>query len=385
MRIKGVNLGNWLVLEKWMKPELFDGTDAEDETWLARKLPAEELKKRMKAHRDTFITESDFVYIKNQGFNLVRIPVPYFIFGDRPPFIGCIKYLDKAFVWAKKYGLKVMIDLHTSPGNQNGYDNGGIVGVCKWHKDPEEVKFVLRVLSRLAKRYAFEEALFGIEVLNEPISFPVFLASPSTRQAADKEEARGSGFVPLHFLRPFYKKAYEVIRRYLSEDKAIIFHDGYRMESWMGFFKKNKMNNVYLDAHIYIFHMESYIKIHKLQSYNAFIFMQKQRLKLVSSQVNVIVGEWCISNGYANDYNGDKGMTPQQIDTERKRRYNEVAALQLDAWSVTKGDIYWSYKFGNSANEPLDGFWKESWDVRRCIKNGWLKAPARYSLMEKYN
>ena len=24
--IKGVNLGNWLVLEKWMSPELFDGT-----------------------------------------------------------------------------------------------------------------------------------------------------------------------------------------------------------------------------------------------------------------------------------------------------------------------------------------------------------------------
>ena len=373
--IKGINLGNWLVLEKWMKPELFDGTDAEDETWLARKLPAEELKKRMKEHRDTFITEPDFAYIKEQGFNLVRIPVPYFIFGNRRPFIGCIKYLDKAFVWAKKYRLKIMIDLHTTPGNQNGYDNGGIIGVCKWHRDPEEVKFVLHLLGRLAKRYAFEEALFGIEVLNEPISLPIFLGAPSTRQAVDKEEAKGSGFVPLHFLRPFYKKAYEVIRRYLSEDKAIIFHDGYRMESWLGFFKKNKMKNVYLDAHIYIFHTEGSIKKNKLRSYNAYIFMQKQRLKFMSSHLNVIVGEWCISNSYANDFNGEKGMTPEQIDTERKRRYNEVAALQLNAWSVTKGDIYWSYKFGNSVDEPLDGFWKESWDVRRCIKNGWLKAP----------
>ena len=25
-KIKGVNLGNWLVLEKWMSPALFDGT-----------------------------------------------------------------------------------------------------------------------------------------------------------------------------------------------------------------------------------------------------------------------------------------------------------------------------------------------------------------------
>ena len=30
--IKGVNLGNWLVLEKWMSPGLFAGTEAEDET-----------------------------------------------------------------------------------------------------------------------------------------------------------------------------------------------------------------------------------------------------------------------------------------------------------------------------------------------------------------
>lgn len=28
MYVKGVNLGNWLVLEKWMSPALFDGTTA---------------------------------------------------------------------------------------------------------------------------------------------------------------------------------------------------------------------------------------------------------------------------------------------------------------------------------------------------------------------
>ena len=31
MKVKGVNLGNWLVLEKWMSPALFAGTTAEDE------------------------------------------------------------------------------------------------------------------------------------------------------------------------------------------------------------------------------------------------------------------------------------------------------------------------------------------------------------------
>ncbi|WP_341278013.1 hypothetical protein [Paenibacillus sp. FSL H8-0537] len=38
-KVKGVNLGNWLVLEKWMNPAMFEGTEYEDETWLCRTLP----------------------------------------------------------------------------------------------------------------------------------------------------------------------------------------------------------------------------------------------------------------------------------------------------------------------------------------------------------
>ena len=34
MHIKGVNLGNWLVLEKWMSPALFEGTGAQDEYYV---------------------------------------------------------------------------------------------------------------------------------------------------------------------------------------------------------------------------------------------------------------------------------------------------------------------------------------------------------------
>lgn len=66
----------------------------------------------------------------------MRIPVPYFIFGDRAPFIGCIDELDKAFNWAEKYGLTILIDLRTAPMSQNGFDNGGISGVCKWAQLP---------------------------------------------------------------------------------------------------------------------------------------------------------------------------------------------------------------------------------------------------------
>ena len=76
MSLNGVNLGNWLVLEKWMNPTLFFGTDAEDEYYLPRRLPRDVYESRIKIHRSEYITERDFATIKSMGLNSVRIPVP---------------------------------------------------------------------------------------------------------------------------------------------------------------------------------------------------------------------------------------------------------------------------------------------------------------------
>ena len=192
--IKGVNLGNWLVLEKWMKPDLFASSGTEDETWLCRKEKPDALRALLKEHRDTYITEDDFAYVASLGLNYVRLPVPYFVFGDREPFVGCIEYVDRAFDWAEKHGIQILLDLHTVPHSQNGYDNGGITGVCKWCHYPDEVEFALTVLERLSERYGKRRGLYGIEVLNEPISWIVYITAPSTGKAVDKEEAKGVSF-----------------------------------------------------------------------------------------------------------------------------------------------------------------------------------------------
>ena len=380
-KIKGVNLGNWIVLEKWMLPELFEGTGAEDEVWLNRKMNPAELKEKMKEHRDTFITEQDFAFIKEQGIWLLRIPVPYFIFGDRPPFNGCVEYLDKAFDWAEKYGLQILIDLHTVPGSQNGYDNGGLTGVCKWCKNPEEVEFALTVLERLAKRYGQRQGLYGIEVLNEPISFLVYATAPSTGKAVDKEEAKGSGYVPLPFLENFYRNAYRRLRKILPENKTIVFHDGFRLRHWGKFFRKEHMKNVVLDTHIYIFAMESFVPIHMPWVYQIYIKSQQRLIERIQRDVPVVVGEWCICNKYAEkavsgksaEKSSDRSAQAAAQDELRKKRYLEIAAMQLQAWESGAGWIYWSYQFKPNRKEPLDEKWKESWDFSRCVENGWIE------------
>ncbi len=55
--------------------------------------------------------------------------------------------LDRAFDWAERTGLKILIDLHTVPGSQNGFDNGGLTGVVRWHHSPRAVAYALDVLT----------------------------------------------------------------------------------------------------------------------------------------------------------------------------------------------------------------------------------------------
>ena len=126
--LQGVNLGGWLVLEKWMTPSLFDGTTAADETYFCHDLGENRARERLKTFRDTFIQRRDFAEIADHGFNAVRIPVPFFIFEDIGPYIHCYEYLDRAFEWAEEFQLKILIDLHTVPGGHNGTDNSGISG-----------------------------------------------------------------------------------------------------------------------------------------------------------------------------------------------------------------------------------------------------------------
>ena len=72
--IKGVNLGNWLVLEKWMNPALFDGTTADDEYYLPTQLDPAVYEARIKTHRAEYINERDFATIRSWGAELRASP-----------------------------------------------------------------------------------------------------------------------------------------------------------------------------------------------------------------------------------------------------------------------------------------------------------------------
>ena len=205
---------------------------------------------------------------------------------------------------AERYGLRILIDLHTVPGGQNGYDNGGIVGVCRWHRNDDDVEYVLSVLERLGKRYGKRDGLFGIEVVNEPISHIVWRFAESTRMAVDPEEAAGSEAVPTEFLRAFYRRAYARLRAVLPEDKAVVFHDGFRYGPWRLFFRREKMKNVYLDMHPYIWAMEMFVPFHRPWAYRVYLAFQRARIRKLQRFIPVLIGEWCVCNHWTHDLPG---------------------------------------------------------------------------------
>ena len=385
MKVKGVNLGNWLVLEKWMNPALFEGTTAEDEYYLPRQLSKEVYEARIRIHRSEYISERDFVAIKAMGMDVVRIPVPYFVFGDREPFIGCITELDKAFNWAERYGLEILIDLHTAPMGQNGFDNGGICGVCKWSKHPEEVEFVLSVLERLALRYGQRKGLWGIEVLNEPITERTWKLTdiPNRYPAVDKEMAEGSGPITIEFLKDFYVRAYNRIRKYLPEEKYVVIHDGFEILAWKDFMREERYVNVVLDTHLYLMNAESEGCQQDLSSYLTYIQENfVKRIEEMEHYFPVICGEWCLFNSLACGYdtkggqsvlNGVEGCDQKRLDDEEKKKiYRAIAEAQISAWNKGSGYFYWSYKLLTDTVNDRGWIGWDSWDLGRCVDFGWF-------------
>ena len=384
MKVKGVNLGNWLVLEKWMSPSLFEGTTAEDEYYLPTQLSKEVYEARIKIHRSEYITERDFTRIKSMGMDAVRIPVPYFIFGDREPFIGCIEELDKAFNWAEKYSLQILIDLHTAPDSQNGFDNGGISGVCKWSPAPDEVEFELTVLERLSERYGTRKGLWGIEILNEPILEDMWESMKVTERypAVDPEKAKGTKPNTMEFIRGFYLEAYDRIRKYMPEDKYVVFHDAFCLKAWKDFMREDKYKNVVLDTHQYLMVAEMKGCQQTVEEYVKYVKELKKDIAEMQEYFPVICCEWCLFNSLAvgcdtkggqTVLNGVEGMAQEIVSAEEKKKiYNAVAKAQLDAWNAGSGYFYWSYKLLTATvNTPGWVGW-DSWDFGRCVDFGWF-------------
>lgn len=289
--VRGVNLGGWLVLERYIAPYQFALTDCHvqaqssaDLCWYPGALSAPPIHSRdyrrcdlqtckpalavnifnntdypidewhlgqafeqhdvattwFDTHFDNFITKQDFVRIKNAGLTHVRIPLPHWILGDvaddEPWIVGKRwQALQHAVKWAREVGLQVWPNLHTAPGSQNGFDNSGIESVkytCDgWWKHPQNVKRTLRILDQITSRLANDgmlDVVTGFGLLNEPF-----------------------GDCDMDVYLQFLNEALATARNNMGSDTKIFVADRFASSKFNNGTWWMNEPNTYLDSHIY--------------------------------------------------------------------------------------------------------------------------------------
>jgi glucan 1,3-beta-glucosidase len=328
-KLRGVNLGAWLVLEKWMTSDTYRGTDAEDEYTLCQTL-GNKAKGRLDQHRETFITSDDFLWIKKCGLNAVRLPIGYWALEAPKPYVECSSYIDFALDQCQRNGLKLLLDLHGAPGSQNGWDHSGRMGPINWPQ-PQNVQETLRVIESFAQKFGGHPALYGIELLNEP-----------------RPE------VPLDVLKQYYQDGYARVRKHAGPNVAVVIHDSFRPLEWKNFMQPPAFTNVILDTHLYQCFDKAAKSRSALEQLSYSIKRKTALDEMQEQELPPLVGEWSLSL----PYEAMDGLSSLQKESTTRG----YAGTQLLNYDATRGWFFWSYKLDENSD----------WNFRHCVERGWL-------------
>lgn len=250
MPIRGVNLGGWLSVEPFITPSLFsnykENQGVVDEYTLTKELGPSQAAKLLEKHYALFITEQDFKDVQAAGFDHVRIPFSYWAITTYPgdPYVPKIswRYLLRSIEYARKYGLRVNLDLHALPGSQNGWNHSGRQGNIGWLNGDDGALNGQRSLdlhTQLSKffsqpRYKNVIVIYGL--VNEPRMSALSVDDVITWTTSAVDIVRNNGIQQL-----------------------IAFGDGFLgLPKWQG--KLQGIQGLVLDAHQYVIFNPDQIK-----------------------------------------------------------------------------------------------------------------------------
>ncbi|PNY28199.1 glucan 1,3-beta-glucosidase D [Tolypocladium capitatum] len=244
---RGVNLGGWLSLEPFITPSLFNynsNMGVIDEWNLCRRLGASAAK-TIEAHYASFVTEDTFKAIAAAGLDHVRIPFSYWavqVYDDDPyVFRTSWRYLLRAIEWARKYGLRINLDVHGLPGSQNGWNHSGKWGTIGWLNGTDgqlNGNRSLEIHARLSQFFAqdrYQNIITHYGLVNEPRM--TFLKTSDVIQ--------------------WTKDAYSIVRK--NGVKAlVVFGDGFMgLNNWQGLMPG--YGDMVLDVHQYVIFNEDQV------------------------------------------------------------------------------------------------------------------------------
>ena len=301
----GVNLGGWLVVEKWITPSLFEGIKATNHYQLETNKTG---RIRLKKHFESFITETDIQWLHEVGVELLRVPFGHWLFGGEP-YQASIKQLDWLVEITKKYDMQVLLDMHAAVGAQNNRAHSGSGNRANdnlWLNTLDWQDKTIDVLVQIAKRYNDQSHIWGIELLNEP-----------------RIDATGLKLID------FYRRAYKEITKVARPGTRIVFSDAFTpllTVNAFGWLAKRDYP-VVIDTHIY-YCFGKKNKQRAIDEQTSRARWSRWYIQLLSVFQPVLVGEW-------------SGMLPYRT-TEAKT--SSFLRAQQESYRHAAAWCYWTYK-----------------------------------------
>lgn len=377
--IRGVNLGGWLVTEPFIVPGLYEkwrtndaGIEVIDE-WTLCQAMGDQLAEEMENHYKTFITEKDIAEIAAAGLNWLRIPIGFWAIEtiEGEPYLEGVSwtYFLKALQWARKYGLRVYLDLHATPGSQNGWNHSGRAGEINLMRgvmgiaNAQRTLNYLRTFTQFISQPQYKDVVLMLGVLNE------------VRFEMTGAEA----------IRSFYSAAYETIRSAsglgAGNGPYVVIHTAFETtDAWEGFLAG--ADRVVLDQHPYLA-----FQGHTEQTPTASLRRPCEQWAVVTnnSQTNfgiTVGGEWSTAvNNCGLWLEGPTSRTQPRCaiwddwaawDQGWKEELRQVTLATMDA---LQNYFYWTWKIGDST--VLGTSSCPMWHYRLGLEKGWIPKDPR--------
>ncbi|KAJ2631097.1 hypothetical protein GGF44_003998, partial [Coemansia sp. RSA 1694] len=285
--VRGVNIGGFLVPEFWITPSLIAAIPdpkPNDYLQLCTRLGPDATLSLMRKHWESWVTESEIQRLAFAGLTHLRIPIGHWEFVDSDEgFVrGGLPYFKRLVYWANKHGLKVIPDMHTAPGSQNGFDNSGSTSGINWTKDPRSVSLSKRALQMMLKYIASDPVILAtvdaVDLLNEP-----FIDSLDFAQLWEYDTG---GHV---LISSGLRKVPPVVSIVDRGFKEFSWWQTRWPKDW-----NSKYTDAWLDAHLYhVF--DRNIDDWSLENHLRLVCRNGRDLKANSTSFPIIVGEWSLA------------------------------------------------------------------------------------------
>jgi endoglucanase len=180
VRLRGMNLGGWLLMEKWMTP--MDSGQLVDHYSVLQTLNnrfGEATQQSLtRTYQQSWITTGDLDNIRAAGLNCVRVPVwwPNFYRLNDTNTTGwrsdAFEMLDWVVAQAGARGLYVIIDMHGTVGQQSNADTTGRVNMNQYWSNGTYQGQTAYAWWQIANRYKGNGTVAMYDLINEPIGTP---------------------------------------------------------------------------------------------------------------------------------------------------------------------------------------------------------------------